>query len=235
MASATTRSVKAVPMFPTTTTSTRPLTATLTETSQIKGKYTGWAAYVNTDFDITENWNVEFGVRYTEDDKDFAILVPEPESYLGPYFTYGFATAEFIEDSDSWDDLTLRVGTTYTVGEALFFASYTQGFKSGGYGSFWIEDANGGVPAYETGIRQGDGYLPGKFNPETVDSYEIGMKTSYLDGRGNFDITFFMYDYEDMQVINYVEVEETGAFAGRVLNVGQTEGYGVEAGNDYCP
>ena len=163
---------------------------TLTETSQIKGKYTGWAAYVNTDFDITENWNVEFGVRYTEDEKDFAILVPEPESYLGPYFTYGFATAEFIEDSDSWDDLTLRVGTTYTMGEALFFASYTQGFKSGGYGSFWIEDANGGVPASETGIRQGDGYLPGKFNPETVDSYEIGMKTSYLDGRGNFDITF---------------------------------------------
>jgi len=201
----------------------------LTETSQIKGKYTGWAAYVNTDFDITENWNVELGVRYTEDDKDFGILVPEPESYLGPYFTYGFATAEYIEDSDSWDDLTLRVGTTFTMGEALFFASYTQGFKSGGYGSFWIEDANGAVPAYETGIRQGDGYLPGKFNPETVDSYEIGMKTSYLDGRGNFDITFFMYDYEDMQVINYVEVEETGAIAGRVLNVGQTEGYGVEA------
>jgi len=121
------------------------------------------------------------------------------------------------------------VGTTYTMGEALFFASYTQGFKSGGYGSFWIEDANGGVPAYETGIRQGDGYLPGKFDPETVDSYEIGMKTTYLDGRGNFDITFFMYDYEDMQVINYVDVEETDAFAARVLNVGETEGYGVEA------
>jgi len=55
------------------------------------------------------------------------------------------------------------------------------------------------------------------------------MKTSYLDGRGNFDVTLFMYDYQDMQVINYVEVEETGAFAGRVLNVGETDGYGIEA------
>ncbi len=201
----------------------------LTEIGRIKGKYTGWAAYVNTDFDITDNWNVELGIRYTEDKKDFGIWVPEPESYLGPYFTYGFATADYITDSKSWDDVTGRIMTTYTFDDTMFFASYTQGFKSGGYGSFWIEDANGGVPAYEVGITQDDGYLPGTFEPETVDSYEIGMKTSFLDGRGNFDITLFSYQYEDMQVINYVLVEETGAFAGRVLNVGETDGQGIEA------
>jgi len=201
----------------------------LTEIGRIKGKYTGWAAYVNTDFDITDNWNVEVGIRYTEDKKDFGIWVPEPESYLGPYFTYGFATADYITDSQSWDDVTGRIMTTYTFDDTMFFASYTQGFKSGGYGSFWIEDANGGVPAYEVGITQGDGYLPGTFEPETVDSYEIGMKTSFLDGRGIFDITLFSYKYEDMQVISYVDVPETGAFAGRVLNVGETDGQGIEA------
>lgn len=201
----------------------------LTEIGRIKGKYTGWAAYVNTDFDITDNWNVEVGIRYTEDKKDFGILVPEPESYLGPYFTYGFATAEYITDSKSWDDVTGRIMTTYTFDDTMLFASYTQGFKSGGFGSFWIEDANGGVPAYDVGITQGDGYLPGTFEPETVDSFEIGMKTSFLDGRGNFDITLFSYQYEDMQVISYVDVPETGAFAGRVLNVGKTDGQGIEA------
>lgn len=202
---------------------------TLTESGRIKGKYTGWAAYVNTEFDITPNWSVELGVRYAEDEKEFSTWVLEPESYLGPYSIYGFATDGYITDKKSWDDVTGRIMTTYTLDETLFFASWTQGFKSGGFGSFWIEDANGGVPAYETGIRQGDGYLPGTFDPESVDSYEIGMKTTYLDGAGNFDITLFMYDYQDMQVINYVEVEETGAFAGRVLNVGQTDGYGIEA------
>lgn len=201
----------------------------LTEIGRIKGKYTGWAAYVNTDFDITDNWNVEVGIRYTEDKKDFGIWVPEPESYLGPYFTYGFATDGYITDSKSWDDVTGRIMTTYTFDDTMFFASYTQGFKSGGYGSFWIEDASGGVPAYEVGLTQGDGYLPGTFDPETVDSYEIGMKTSFLDGRGNFDITLFSYKYEDMQVISYVDVPETGAFAGRVLNVGETDGQGIEA------
>ena len=80
-------------------------------------------------------------MRYTSDDKDFGILVPEPESYLGPYFTYGFATAEYIEDSKSWSDTTAKIALTWTPNDdAMVFANYTQGFKSGGFGSFWIQE-----------------------------------------------------------------------------------------------
>ena len=154
----------------------------LTESGKIKGKYTGWAAYANMGFDITERLNVELGVRYTEDKKDFGTLVVEPDSYLGPYFTYGFSTDEYITDTQKWDDTTFRGLVTYAPTEnSMIFASYTQGFKSGGYGSFWIEDASGNVPAYETGITQDSGYLPGTFEPETADSYEIGFKANYLD------------------------------------------------------
>jgi len=205
----------------------------LTESGKIKGKYTGWAAYANLGFDLTDRINVELGVRYTEDKKDFSTWVLEPDSYLGSYFIYGFATDGYISDSKKWDDTTFRGLVTYAPTEnSMIFASYTQGFKSGGFGSFWVEDSNGAVPAYET-ISRSDGYLPGTFEPETADSYEIGFKAEYLDGRGNFDITFFMYDYEDMQVINYVNVDydDDGvpdAFSGRVLNVGQTDGQGVE-------
>ena len=207
----------------------------LVEPGMLKGKYTGWAAYVNLDYQVTDELVASVGVRYTKDDKDFGILVPEPESDLGPYFTYGFATAEYIEDSKSWSDTTTRVALTWTPNDdAMFFANYTQGFKSGGFGSFWIEDASGNPPAYETGITQGDGYLPGSFRPEQMDSYEIGFKTSYLDGAGNFALTAFWYDYTDAQVISYVDVdfEDDGfvdAFSARVLNVGQTDGMGIEA------
>ena len=205
----------------------------LTESGKIKGKYTGWAAYANVGFDLTERVNVELGLRYTEDEKDFSTWVLEPDSDLGSYFIYGFATDGYISDTKKWDDTTFRGLITYAPTEnSMIFASYTQGFKSGGFGSFWVEDSAGSVPAYET-ISQGDGYLPGTFEPETADSYEIGFKAEYLDGAGNFDVTFFMYDYEDMQVINYVSVDydEDGfadAFSGRVLNVGQTDGQGVE-------
>ena len=207
----------------------------LVERGLIKGKYSGWAAYVNLDSDITDNLNLELGLRYTKDKKQFSTWVPEPESYLGPYFIYGFATADYITDTKTWSDTTAKVALTYTLNDdAIAFASYTQGFKSGGYGSFWIEDALGNPPAYETGITQNDGYKPGTFRPEEMDSYEVGFKTRYLDGAGNFDITAFMYDYTDAQVISYVSVdfEDDGvvdAFAGRVLNVGQVDGFGIEA------
>lgn len=207
----------------------------LVEVGRVQGKYSGWAAYVNFSLDVTERLNAEVGLRYTQDKKTFGTYVIEPESWLGPYFIYGFATAEYITDTKKWDDTTFRGLLSYTLNDdTLLFASYTQGFKSGGFGSFWIEDGAGNVPAYETGITQGDGYLPGTFEPETVDSYELGMKSSYLDGRGNFDITVFMYDYKDMQIINYVNVDYDNdgvpdAFSGRVLNVGQTDGVGVEA------
>ena len=167
----------------------------LTERGKIKGKYTGWAAYANIGFDITEKLNIELGVRYTEDEKDFSTLVIEPDSYLGPYFIYGFSTDEYISDTKKWDDTTFRGLITYAPSDSsMIFASYTQGFKSGGFGSFWIEDANGNVPGYETGITQSSGYLPGTFEPETADSYEIGFKANYLDGKGSFDVVFFMYD-----------------------------------------
>ena len=201
----------------------------LVETGMLKGKYTGWAAYVNFDYQVTDELVASVGVRYTKDDKDFGILVPEPDSYLGPYFTYGFATDEYIEDSKSWSDTTTRFALTWTPNDdAMFFANYTQGFKSGGFGSFWIEDAQGVPPEVaQTGITQADGFRPGTFKPEQMDSYEICFKTSYLDGAGNFDLTAFMYDYTDAQVIQYVDVGDT--FSARVLNAGKTDGMGVEA------
>ena len=82
--------------------------------------------------------------------REFSTWVLEPER--GPYFTYGFAT-EFTK----WDDTTFR-GLVTTL---MIFASYTQGFKSGGFG---IENSSGAVPAYET-VQETDIY-PGRSNPK---------------------------------------------------------------------
>lgn len=80
----------------------------LTESGKIKSEYTGCAGYANVGFEITERLNVELGVRPTENEKDFGTLVVEPDSYLGPYFTYGFSTDEYITDTQKWDDTTSR-------------------------------------------------------------------------------------------------------------------------------
>jgi len=196
----------------------------LEENGRIKGEYTGWATYVNLGYDITDNFDVEVGVRYTDDEKDFSIDVPTPESELGAYWAYGFSTTEALDRTESWDDTTWRVLAKWRpTDDAMLFASYTEGFKSGGFGSFVLADRNGQGPEFgTTDIAPGDGYGPGTFEPETVDSYEIGYKDSFFDGQTNVDLTVFYYEYQDLQVV------WADGGAARVDNVGEVEAWGVE-------
>ncbi len=197
----------------------------LTETGRIKGEYTGWATYVNVGYAITDDLEVEVGARYTKDDKDFALNVPTPDSDLGPYFGYGFSTDGFIQAQDSWDDVTGRVIVKWRpTDDSMLFASYTQGFKSGGFGSFSAALADGTPPEFgQTDISTAEGYRPTTFDEETVDSYEIGYKDSLLDGAVNFDVTAFYYEYQDLQIVFF------DGGASKVANVGEVEAYGLES------
>ncbi len=196
----------------------------LVETSRIKGDYNGWATYLNLGYNITENFDMEVGVRYTEDEKEFKAYTPTPESELGAYWAYGYSTTTFLKDEESWDDTTWRVLGRYAFSdEGMVFASYTQGFKSGGFGSFSIVDENGLAPEFgQTEIGPEDGYVPDTFEPETVDSYEIGYKDTLFDGMANVDLTAFYYEYEDLQTLYF------DGGASLVDNVGEVEAWGVE-------
>lgn len=197
----------------------------LEETGRVKGTYQGWGAYINLDYYFTENFDVEVGVRWTDDEKEFALNVPTPASQLGPYWAYGFSTDGFVEDTQSWDDVTPRVIAKWRPTDtAMLFASYTAGFKSGGFGSFVLGDGPDGSPAVgNTDLTQADGYLPSPFDPEEVDSFEIGYKDSWLDGKANSDLTVFYYEYTDLQV-------PVGTESGATLvkNVGEVEAWGAE-------
>lgn len=198
----------------------------LVEPGRIKGEYTGWGAYVSLGYEINEQWDIELGARYTDDEKDFRINVPTPDSELGPYWAYGFSTDGFIRDTKSWDDVTTRLITRWQPNEdTMLFASYTEGFKSGGFGSFNLKNNAAGDPAIgNTDLTQADGFLPNDFQPETVDSYEVGYKGKLFDGLFSLDLTAFYYEYDDLQVV----VFDGGASI--VENVGSVESYGVEAG-----
>ena len=197
---------------------------TLTEPGRAKGEYQGWAAYANVNFSVTESFDVEVGVRYTDDEKDFSLDVPTPESELGPYFGYAFATDGAISNSESWDDTQVRVLAKWRPTDtSMFFASYTEGYKSGGFGSFVLADAAGNGPEFgTTDLTPADGFLPSTFDPETVDSYELGWKDTLFNGTTNIDLTAFYYEYEDLQVLFF------DGGAGKVDNVGEVEAWGVE-------
>ncbi|MCP3675535.1 MAG: TonB-dependent receptor [Gammaproteobacteria bacterium] len=197
---------------------------TLTETNRVNGEYSGWATYVNMEYAVNDQFDLELGIRYTSDTKKFSNEFPTPESWLGAYWAYGFSTAEALTDEQSWTDTTFRgLARWKPEDDTMFYASYTQGYKSGGFGSFALTpNAAGDVAAGLTEITMDDGFLPGTFEPEVVDSYEFGYKGSLFDGNTKLDLTAFYYEYQDLQVV----VFENGA--SQVKNVGEAESTGIE-------
>ena len=198
----------------------------LTEPGRIVGDYSGWAAYVDLSYEFSETFDVSFGVRHTNDDKDFTINVPDPVSQLGPYWAYIFSTDGDIDTSESWSDTQLRLVGRFHVGDdGMLFASYTEGFKSGGFGSFSLVDSAGDRVTGEVGASQADGFRARQFRPESVNSYEIGYKSSLFNGTSDLSLTGFIYDYEDLQISFF----DSDSGANTVENVGQVDATGIEA------
>ena len=195
------------------------------ETNSVKANYEGWAAYVDLTYAITEDVDASIGVRYSDDQKEFSQYVPLPDSALISFdptmmWAYGFNTTQAIKQTDSWQDTTARALVRWRATDtAMFFASYTQGYKPGGFGTFSLD--------VDDNFSWGDEVAPGDypldtFDPETVDSFEIGYKDSLFDGKANVTLTAFMYDYKDLQVV----VADGGASS--VQNAGKVDGSGLE-------
>ncbi|TDI61011.1 MAG: TonB-dependent receptor [Alphaproteobacteria bacterium] len=222
-----------------------PLTGELIETNQAIGKYRGWAGYVNLNYAITDKFDIEVGVRYAKDTKEFSVEAFPITSNLGPFWTLGFLTRPGSEagggplfEKKSWDAFTPSFILRYRPNPNLMlFASAVRGFKPGGFGSFSAEerpgqdelafgctgDPSGNPPTQSACDLTNDIAGPDSFEPERVWSYEIGVKGQALGGRIRYDANAFLYKYKDLQLI------VAGSGGGtRVDNVGRVTGYGFE-------
>ncbi len=184
-----------------------------------------WSAFADLTWNFTEKLSAAVGVRYTEDERTVDVF---RGSYLGaggsPFF--GNDNAIFLgassdyEATKTWDDWSPRVNVSYLLNEDMtVYAGYSQGFKAG---MFDPRGANFLTPAVEEGV-----------DPETLDSYEVGLKSTYWDGRAVTNIALFYSDYTNMQVPGSVGVDSDGDgvnddFVGTLTNAGEAEISGIE-------
>ena len=97
----------------------------------------------------------------------------------------------------------------------MIYGGWSNGFKSGGFDMRADDVAN---PI----ARQG-------YNPETVDTYEFGVKTELLDNRVRLNATVFRSEFEDMQVTVQAPAPGLAVFSSTVVNAGESEIEGFEA------
>ena len=143
------------------------------------------AVYVQATIDVTDTWSLTLGSRRTEDDKEYVPFQTILFGAAGP--APGVAVPLIPSDtvSSSFEETTSRVAVEWAAAkDFLAYASFTQGFKSGGFNFRYVVPRAAALP----------------FDPETLDSYEAGFKWQGLDNRLRINGTAFFMEYEDIQV-----------------------------------
>ena len=144
-----------------------------------------YSVFAQVDYDLTEQLTLTAGINYSSEDKDTEI---KSLSNLGPscnVVTEDPAACPFdFVDDESWDNLAPKLGATYALSdEQAVYAHWTRGYRSGGYN------------LRNTSFNPAD--IPGPFDEEEVNNYEIGYKSTHSWGRLN--AAFFYNEIDDMQ------------------------------------
>ncbi|HEU4627288.1 MAG TPA: TonB-dependent receptor [Steroidobacteraceae bacterium] len=167
------------------------------------------AIFTQEEFDITPTLTAIVGARANWDDKTFTT-----ETFLPQL---GIVSIPAQSRSEDWFSFTPRVGLNWRVlDDVLLYASYAEGFKSGGFGN---PTAVLPTPVY---------------GPEKLSTYELGGKSTWLDGRLTLNGALFFSDWTDIQ-LNVIVPGPTGGVVNVTQNGGDAQLYGLELESTFRP
>ncbi len=158
-----------------------------------------WAIFGQASYDFTDWVQLTGGLRYTEDKK--GVTSQQFACIPGPNGTcQGFNEA--FDESDSaicsaWSPMgTLSLslpeewmGDTQ-LDHLMWYFTYSRGFRGGGFNVIPQPDAETGELSLQP------------FDPETLDSYELGFKLLAFDRRLSTNLSLFYAEYDDIQVVS---------------------------------
>lgn len=169
------------------------------ENRWIKSDNSAWAAYGQATWTPVDPLDITLGARYTVDER-------EAEKYSGIYFS------QVRSDKEDYSNFSPALTVNYRWTDSLStYAKATTGYKSGGFNT----------RSTETGFLQ-------PYDEEEVVSYEIGMKSDWLDNRLRLNVAGFYNDWSDMQQ-NFILVPGT-PFLTDTFNAGEavTQGFEID-------
>jgi iron complex outermembrane receptor protein len=182
-----------------------------------------YAIFAQATYNLTDHFAITLGGRYTEEDKTVDVVqyvvlpgpatggdgdFPGAKGVLVPLWDTSDIKAAGTPSDLTFTEFTPKVALEYRQSEdLLWYASYTEGFKSGGWNA-----------------RVTDPLDFVAFDPETVKSYEVGLKSELFDNRLRANLTLFRADYDDFII---TALNENGRFV--TINAAEVQIQGVEA------
>ncbi|NNE56496.1 MAG: TonB-dependent receptor [Hellea sp.] len=207
-----------------------------------------FAVFGNATWHATDQLDLSIGARYTDESKqaDYNINATDPFSQVDLRTIFGglfigirqlqIAPAVVPFDVDySDDDFSVTGSLSYEFSpDYNAYFRYAQGYKSGGFnltrtGPNTIAGVPDRVSNYDALVAIDPSLTPTQslrdavtFQPEQAETFELGLKTRWLDRKVKLDMAFFLQELENFQA---------NSFNGTVFtirNAGSVEGHGAE-------
>ena len=178
-----------------------------------------FAAYGDLSYALTERLNVSGGLRWTQEEKTADVL---NRVYADRNYTVVTQVAADFNDSTTFTNLSPKVSVDFKLTDnILLYGLFSRGFKSGGYN----------IRANLLPITR----LP--YDDESVDSFEVGSKMSFLDERMFLNVALFNNKYKDIQlsIFSSCTINNVTTFCGDFTNAGQGTIRGLELEMQYRP
>ena len=166
------------------------------------------AFFGQVEYALTDQFDLTLGLRYTTEDRSFNYVnnfgdrdgntvINNSDGVLNSFLyqlsLLGFFPPEYFAFTGdiSNDNISGKIGLDYRPNDdMLFFASYSRGFKSGGFNGGFLDLTDGIVPTDTP------------YNEEVLNSYEIGFKSTLVDNTLRLNATAFYYDYLSQFITN---------------------------------
>lgn len=171
------------------------------------------AVYLHTDYDLTDIVTLVGGIRYEDEERALRDLGTFSVG-TGPLNFANGTVDGTREDRDlNADNVTGKFSIeVQPARHLLVYASYSRGVKSGGFTAYNTLNPNAVNP----------------FQPEKLNAFETGFKSTFAQGAVTLNGAAFYYDYKDQQVQSAIFDPGTGAVVGRIVNAPKSEIYGAE-------
>jgi len=192
------------------------------ETTLSRTWYRSYGLYAQSSYSLSDQLKLTGGLRYTWDkqrsevSRVARIFVPTTRDLCvdsASTLPECFFSASAKSDKPTW-----LIGLDYTpVDDVLLYAKYSRGYRSGGV-----------LPTAPRGNQV--------FQPEKLDTYEIGAKASFRGAvSGHFNIAAFYNDFSNQQLRAGFRNNATGSQVTGIANAGTSRIYGVEVDASISP
>jgi len=140
-----------------------------------------WALFGEATYSLTDRLDLTLGLRYTEEDREMSRFDQVTVLSIG----FKLPPNVLPDAQNTYENISGTMGITYQWNDDLMtYAKWSRGFVSGGF--------NPRSPSPDT-------FADG-FDEEEVDTYEIGIKSTWFNNRLQVNGAIFYNDYQDLQV-----------------------------------